>query len=291
MTDSQDPSIDKKGAELNQQRYQMLEDIAKEMSSEVVFPTSFDSVSKLRKALSDPDVSLQKIAALLATEPLISVRILAIANSVTYNPNGDRIHDIQRAVERLGLNNVRTTALAVAMKQLLLARNVVAFAKVSSQLWGHSLRSASAAYVVARRLTKINPDEALLAGLIHDIGAFYMIYRGAQYPELVVRPDTLRHLVMHWHESIGHSLVIALGLPMEVADSIIDHDQPRLIPDPPKTLSDVVFIANMLAGGKFEWLDMPADQVAAAEEQIGAMGANLMEEINLHEQELLKSFA
>lgn len=36
----------------------------------------------------------------------------------------------------------------------------------------------------------------MLAGLVHDLGAFYMIYRAAQYPELRIRPDSVKHLIL-----------------------------------------------------------------------------------------------
>jgi HD-like signal output (HDOD) protein len=69
-----------------------------------------------------------------------------------------------------------------------------------------------------------------------------------------MRPDTVRYLISEWHESIGHSLLIALGMPHSIADAMRDHDRPRPVPRPPKNLADVIYIANLMAGGKFEWL-------------------------------------
>ena len=285
------PHIDKKGAELDRQRFKMLEDIARDLSGDVIFPTSFDTVMKLRKALQDPDISMTKLATLISLEPLISARLLALANSAAYNPSGNEIRDLQRAIERLGLQSVRSTALGIAMKQLLLARSVAGFQLQADNLWKHSLRSASAAYVVAKRLTRYNPEEALLAGMVHDIGAFYMIYRSAQYEELVLRPETAKYLIIRWHESIGHSLIVALGLPATLADAMIDHDQPRKIPDAPKTLGDIVYLANLLAGGAFEWLDVPAQMADAEKEKLRALTDLLKEDIDAHEASLKAAFA
>lgn len=50
------------------------------------------------------------------------------------------------------------------MKQLILARSVVDFQDQAERWWSHSLRSASAAYLLAKRLPRISPEEALLAG-------------------------------------------------------------------------------------------------------------------------------
>lgn len=280
------PHLDKTGADLDRQRFQMLRDIALELSDKTVFPTSFDSIMRVRRALEDEGISLEKALVLIAHDPLISVRIVALANSAFYNRTGDEIRSLQRAVERIGVAAVRSAALAIAMKQLLLARHVVAFQKQANSLWKHSLRSASAAYVIAKRLTKIDPDEAMLAGMVHDIGGFYMIYRAAQYEELVLRPDTTKYLVIRWHESVGHSLAIALGLPTKVADALIDHDQPRPIPQPPKTLADVVYLSNLLAGGVFEWLDEPSRLPATEIDKLEALAQSLNEEITVHEESL-----
>lgn len=277
------PHLDKSGADLDRQRFQMLEDIARELSGKPVFPTCFDPVIKLRKALDDPQIGLTEIANLLALEPLVSTRILALANSAMYRPDDREIRDLRNAVGRLGLNLVRTTALAIAMKQLMLMRDVVAFQEQTNRLWEHSLRTASAAYVLARDLSRINPDEAMLAGMVHDIGAFYMIYRAAQYEELVLRPESTRHLVVRWHESIGHALAIALGLPESIAGAILDHDQHRPFPETPRTLSDIVYLANLVAGGRFEWLDMPPDTAAADLERLQALLDRFRGAIDEHE--------
>ena len=59
-------------------------------------------------------------------------------------------------------------------------------------------------------------SRSVLAGLVHDLGAFYMLYRSAQYEELRLRPDTVKYLILQWHESIGVSLLDALGVPEEI---------------------------------------------------------------------------
>jgi HD-like signal output (HDOD) protein len=79
---------DKKGEALKSQRFQMLTDIAKELSGEVVFPTYFDAVLRLRKVLHDPAESIANIAHAVSVEPLISAKLLHLANSVAFNPEG-----------------------------------------------------------------------------------------------------------------------------------------------------------------------------------------------------------
>ncbi|MBU3696190.1 HDOD domain-containing protein [Dechloromonas sp.] len=244
----------KTGDDLKAQRFQMLEDIAKELSGEVVFPTYFDAVLRLRKVLQDPNETIGSISSAVSLEPLISAKLLHLANSVAFNPQGNQVVDLKSAVSRLGLNAVRSAALSIVIGQLLRAKGMASFADLTHKLWEHSVHTAAAARVLAREHTRFNVDEAMLAGLIHDLGAFYMLYRATQYEELRERPDTVRYLIVQWHESIGISLLNALGLPEEIVNATEDHDRLRPAPEMLRTLSDVIYVANMMSGGHFERL-------------------------------------
>ena len=257
---------DKKGDELKAQRFEMLADIAKELSGEVIFPTYFDAVLRLRKVLQDSSLSIIEIAAAVSMEPLIGAKLLHLANSVAFNPAGLEVVDLKSALTRLGVNAVRTTAMSIVMSQLMRAKGMANFAELTHALWDHSIKTAAAARIIAKNLTRLNPEEAMLAGLIHDLGAFYMLYRATQYEELRHRPDSVRYLIIQWHESIGVSLLNAIGIPEEIVDATVDHDQVRSTPSPIRSLPEVVYVANMLAGGHFEWLmqnqsDYPADLI------------------------------
>lgn len=251
MNKRDDP--DKKGEELRAQRFQMLADIAKELSGEVIFPTYFDAVLRLRKALHQPDISIADLAQIISTEPLISAKLLHLANSAAFNTTGQEILDLKSAIIRLGLNAVHTAALSIVMTQLMRAKGMADFAETTHSLWEHSIQTSAAAYILAQESKRLNRDEAMLAGLIHDLGAFYMLYRATQYDELRHRPDTIRYLIVQWHESIGVSLLNALGLPEEIVEATIDHDHLRDAPVVIKNLSDVIYVANMLSGGHIEW--------------------------------------
>jgi HD-like signal output (HDOD) protein len=267
----QDANVDKVGEALKAQRFQMLEDIARELSSgSVVFPTCFDAALRLRKELQNPDLPIPRMVKVVALEPLVATRLMQMAGSVLYSPDGTPARDLQAAIHRLGVELVRTSALAIAMSQLLRAKETAVFGDFAKALWGHSIRTAAATRLLAQTYTRINPDQALLAGLVHDLGAFYMLYRAAQYEELRVRPGTVKHVMLQWHEGIGVSLLSALGLPEDIVNAVTDHDQPRSLPDPLRTLGDLVYVGNLLAGSHLEWFGQDAG-IEAAGGQVDAV--------------------
>lgn len=291
MSKEQDPSTDKVGEALKAQRFQMLEDIARELAGNVVFPTSFDAALRLRKELQNPDLPTARIGSIVGFEPLVASKLLTLANSVIYSPDGTPARDLRAAISRLGVELVRTTALGIAMNQLLRSKEMVGFSDLARGLWEHSIKTATAARILARTHTKIKPDEALLAGLVHDLGAFYMLYRAAQYPELRMRPDTVRYLIIEWHENIGVTLLNALGLPEEIIQATVDHDQRRLEPIVPRTLGDIVYIANILAGTQLEWADVGNDERAGEIEEARQEYADLLPEIEAETQAMQAVFA
>lgn len=275
----------------NSLHFRILADIAQDLSSEVNFPTCLDAAIMIRNTLKDPEVDLNQVARAVGIEPLIASKLLRLANSVAYHPGGNAITEVKAAISRIGFDAVRTTSLAVAMDQIMKSKNLTAFDAFARKTWDHTLQTAAIARVLARRIGRVSPDEALLAGLVHDIGIFYLLYRAAEYEEYREQPDRVIELVIGWHESIGESLLHILGLPERIVVAIRDHDQLRS-EDNPCTLNDVVYFANLLAGGNSEWLhgEANADEdrlVAEARERYGA----LLDEAALDIQELRAALA
>jgi len=250
--------------------FRILEDIAKDLSADVNFPTCLDVAIMIRNTLKDPEVALDQVAKVVGLEPLIASKLLRLSNSVPYNPSGKAITDLRTGISRLGFEAVRTTSLAVAMDQMMRSKNLAGFDTLSKLTWEHSLEVAAIARAIARRVGRVNPDEALLAGIVHDIGIFYLLYRAAEYPEYRDNEQSVLDLVIGWHESIGESLLHVLGLPERIVDAVRDHDQLRTSRDDAMNLSDVIYFANLLAGGNFEWLhkfDGPRNVEASADDR------------------------
>lgn len=277
---------DKSGNALKMQRFKMLEDIAAEMSENMVFPTCFDVSLKLRNALRDPDISVARIADIVKLDPLISSRLIRKAN-VASQMSRVEVRDSATAVVKLGITAVRNIVLAVAVNQLVKSKELLAFSEISRRLWMHSIHTSSAAGVIARKLSSFNPDEAAFGGLVHDLGAFYMLYRAAQYEELRARPESLRYLIMNWHESIGESLLFALRLPDELIKAAAYHDEPRPpLLENPRSLGDVIYAANVMATAEVDWLsEVPAER------PLGDQYHELAPEIDEHFKALVAEYA
>lgn len=241
--------------------FKMLEDMAEELSGDLVFPVCFDVSVGLRKLADAPGVSAGRLLALISADPLVCMKLLRLANSLASRTGAPPVRDPGAAIALVGAEKMAVWASRIAARQLLAARSMVDFADHSERLWRHSLTSACAAQVIVETMCplQIDPGDAMLAALSHDIGAFYMLYRALQYPELRSNPDLVMSLVMQWHEDIGTSVLESLRAPQHIVAAIAHHDLPRAHPETPRTLGDVVYMANLLAGGQSEWLQFECD--------------------------------
>lgn len=239
--------------------FKILEDIARDLSGkEITFPTFLDITFQVRSALKDPNLNVEQLAKLVGAEPLMSTKIIRMANSVALNPSGREIADVKNGIIRVGMEAVRTVSFAVAMEQLLCSKQMKPFEDISRRLWEHTAHVAALSRVLARKIAKINGDEAMFTGLVHDIGVFYLMSRAAGFPELVADKAELHALLAGWHDSIGHALLSALGSPESVLLAVQEHETPREIKEI-KTLSDVLYIANKIANRTSRWRDPEYD--------------------------------
>jgi len=237
----------------------ILEGIANDLPGQrVEFPTFLDIAFKIRALLKEEFPDMNKLVKLVSAEPLISAQIVRMANSVALNPMGKRVSDIKNAIIRVGTQKVRSIAFAIAMKQTLMGKGLIAFKEISKRLWEHSVYTAAFSKALAKRYGqgKIVEDEAVFAGLVHDIGAFYLLYCLTKYPELAKNPAEVEELMGAWHDSISHSLLSTMGLSEQTLLAVQEHDQQRQFTTI-ETLSDLLYTANQLANVIAPWRPHP----------------------------------
>ena len=224
--------------------YRFLQDIAQDLSrKDLKFPTFIDASLGVRMALGKKELSNAELARVVSSEPLLSARVVALANSVALNPSGREVSDLKNAVMMVGQNSVRSLAVSLAMDQIAHAKELEPFKVQAKQIWEHSLEVAAVAYVLAKKQGLASPDEVLFAGLIHDLGHFYLMWRAARFPELVEHPDELRAIVHDWHPGIGSALLHSLDLPEAICRACDEHElAPPLLTH--GTLSELLSVAN-----------------------------------------------
>jgi len=211
---------------------------------EIKFSTNINATLRVKQLLNDPDAHLASATKLVLADPLFSARTVAIANSAAYNRSGTKINNVTTAVMRLGFGTLRSLAVSLIVRQMGDGLTNPAIRKKSAELWEHTACVAALAQVIARRMTKIDPDTAMFAGIVHEVGGFYLLSRAEEFPGLL--DGELEGWMEYGEKIIGRGVLKALDMPETICEAI-EYLWHGVGAQPPVTLGDVLILANDLA--------------------------------------------
>lgn len=215
--------------------------------TDLVLSTTSEMALKLQRVLDDPDCSVDDLTKLVRTDPLLSARVVAVANSAIYNRSGRAIADIRTAMSRIGFNTLRVLAAAVVVRQMEGMAHTPAHRQLAIRLWEHTAHVAALCQVIARRVTHVDPDTAFFAGIVHEVGGFYLISRGTDFPGLLEGEDGS---LLAWEEGgaaeVGRAVLKRLSIPARVEEAVEGLWEGYLAM-PPQSLADTLLLADELA--------------------------------------------
>lgn len=238
----------------------ILEDIA---NDRLVLPSLPDVVLNVRRELEGGGSTGSSIARVIATDPALSAQVLRVANSAFYFGQAP-VKDLQRAVVRLGSSVVQQVVMMLVVAQLY---DVSARPKLRAhltELWRHSTLVASLSEQIGQRTPFLNRDEAMLAGLIHDIGALPVLVWAEPIPNVMSNDESLLGITETLHADLGKAILEKWRYAEELIEVPAGHeDLDRNVAKADYT--DVVQIANLLSlqgtsdrRADFPWWTLPA---------------------------------
>ena len=227
--------------------FNFIQELAAELSSRKVDLPSFPDIAlRVRKVLADENVSPEQVVRVVGSDPTLAARLLQIANSAALNVSGRAITDLRTAVARLGFNMIRSAAIAFAMSQMQKADELKGLEKPLNDLWQRSAEVAAMSHVVARRLTKVNPDTALLTGLLHGLGELYILTRASRHPALFNDQSSYLAIVRDWHTNVAKALLENWEMADEIIQAVGDYEDHQRTHTGPTDLCDVLTVAHLL---------------------------------------------
>ena len=228
-------------------------------ADQLELPVLPDMAFKVRALLADPDSSTGQFVQLISNDLAISLYLIKAANVAALS-NGKPVGNLSDAIPRLGYRMLYSMVLNITLTRLFHASNPVINQKLK-ELWEHSRVVAANSYVLAQEQSSLKPEDAILAGLVHEIGALPLyLYADRYHPEM--DPVTLEGLISTFSPVVGFRLLQSWNFPDALVD--IAAEQLGLWIKPQSDVPDYVDVVTMAklqtheTDADFSWRNIPA---------------------------------
>lgn len=210
--------------------------------NKLTLPSLPNVAIKLKKAMLR-DIGVKEVVDIIQIDAPIVTKLIQIANSALYAPVSG-ITNCHDAVARLGLDATRNLVMSIGIKQLFHCKDANLM-KIMQTLWKNSLYISSISYVLAEECSTVNPEDALLAGLISNIGVIPILHFAEQYPDEYPDLEKLQAAMSLLSPSVGSLVLHTLGfsdelvsIPMHAEDWLYESNGDAI------SLIDIIILAK-----------------------------------------------
>jgi len=207
---------------------------------------------ELRKALADPETSIERVVRIVEKDVAISAKILQLVNSAFFGLTRE-ISDIKMAVSYLGINILQNLVVSIEAFRMFQPKKAIPGFSIE-ELHSHSqLAARIAAHFPAEKKL---PGAVVVAALLHDVGKLVIAERAPDHfaravagareerrPLFVVEEE----LIGVSHAEVGAYLLSLWGLPYPVVEAVAHHHHPQRVPQHKVDMITVVYLSNLLA--------------------------------------------
>lgn len=214
-------------------------------------PTIPVVATKVLQLMDDENSTAEDLARVVESDPAVAARVLKISNSSFYGAQR-QIQTLPHAIMMLGFVTLKSVVIAASVKQV-----YHPYGLTEKLLWEHSFGAGLAARMIAQEMRKINPDEAFLGGLFHDIGKQIMNFLDKDkfqevmqlsYNENISFEAAERMLFPYTHEEAGALVIKKWNFPEHLMKAVMAHHTLDLGDDEDPyvvNLTNVVSLSNI----------------------------------------------
>ncbi|MCF6281101.1 MAG: HDOD domain-containing protein [Candidatus Polarisedimenticolaceae bacterium] len=213
------------------------------VNERLYLPSLPDVAVKIGKALEDESTDAERIAKIIQTDVAMTAKIIHVANSAMYSVRSPA-DSCTAAVVRLGVHTTHRLVLSFALRELFRTKSGI-LKKHMKLLWAHSLQVSAISYVLAKMTGQFNPEHAMLAGLLHDIGEVAILTYAEKFPEAANDEAQMEQILMDMRGPVGSMILRSWDFSEDLIQVTEEAENwHRDIPDGPD-YADLVNIAQL----------------------------------------------
>ncbi|MBA54179.1 MAG: hypothetical protein CMK89_06975 [Pseudomonadales bacterium] len=223
---------------------QLLLDIYGDLrNNKLVLPSLPEVAVRIRKMIDDGTNSAKKISQAVNTDPSIAAKLIKAANSPLFRGTKE-FETSAQAIVRLGMQTTKQLVTSFTLKELFKA-NAPLLKQRMDGLWQHSIEIAAICYVLAKNVRGLDPDQGMLAGLLHDIGVVPILMYADQYPSLAQDAKQLEKTIKELKPELGSVILKRWGFNEEMVATTTHSENWRYHHDGEADFADLVIVAHL----------------------------------------------
>ena len=186
-----------------------------ELNNNKFILTSIPEIAmRIRNMLDDIDQDIDGIVNVISTDAAIAAKMIKTGNSAFYR-GANPCEDVKSAILRIGTNTSRQLVLSFTIRHLFSTSSPV-LKEIMQESWEHSITVAAIAYALARSTREFCPEEALLAGLLSNIGVLSILNYANNHPEIIEDPVKLKATIYQLKAEVGAMVLERWKFPKDV---------------------------------------------------------------------------
>ncbi len=221
--------------------------IEKFKRGEIDLPVLPKVIQEIQQAMGNPNSTAEDVARVIEKDPVISVRLIAVANSPIYRGT-EKIQTVKQAIPRMGIKETQTVVTTIANKSLYKTNNEY-FQNLMNKQWLHSLACAYGSRLIAKKLKSPDLEQYFFMGLIHDIGKAPLLKNLTELASTngdLHKADIING-VQEFHSSFGGALLKRWGFGKDYIRVVTQHEKEENFTQDTEKPVLVVNLANMMA--------------------------------------------
>lgn len=232
--------------DLSQGEHELLQSMLRAFEHKKLdLPALPEAALRIRRAINTPDVGTSEIIQIVQSDPVLSARLVKVANSPLYG-TWREIKTVRDAVRRLGLETTKNLSFSLSVKQLFSARTSLVKEYIH-ELYNESLAIAAIAYVVTQnQALHLDAEQALLSGLILNLGKIPILKYLDEHPNMLQSVDMLGKSIEHLHVPISTLIFNEWNFDPVFIEIVEQSDNWHRDSDKPADYCDVVIAARLI---------------------------------------------
>lgn len=230
-------STDGPGVAEDQLAFQMYEDLK---SNKLLLPSLPNVAIRVGQAINHDYADAKRVARVIENDPVIAAKLIKVANSARYAGRASTA-SLADAIARIGLKTTHSLVITFALRELFRC-NSPSLNRIMRDQWEQARELGAICHVLASQCGSIDPETALLAGLLHNIGSVAIITHARDYPELADNATALMGVVGRLKSQVGKMILTYWDFPKALVEAA--GDEPLRTHEGPCDTGDLVNVAR-----------------------------------------------